>query len=147
MGRVAAGVTIGRSQQDVFDFLSNPANLPGWSPAFESAEWTSADAPGAGSTYRVSARLLRSRKHGLFEITQWDRPRLFSYRMNTRAFPIERIETTIALQPADDGTRVSFDSQFELVRMLRFAEGLFARFGEKQDGRNLDVAKRILEAG
>jgi hypothetical protein len=147
MGKLALSICINRSQQDVFDFLSNPANLPKWSSAFESAEWTTNDAHGVGSTYRVSARLFGFRKEGLFEIVQWDRPNLYSYRMNARAFPIERLESTIMLKPKNDSTQVTFESQFEIVGVLKFAEGYFAKMGEKQDGKNFDIAKRLLEAG
>ena len=62
MGKFTLSVFINRPQQHVFDFLSNPANLSKCSSDFESAEWTSADAPGIGSTYRVSANLLGSKK-------------------------------------------------------------------------------------
>ena len=49
MGKFAFGVFINHSQQDVFDFLSDPANLSKWNSAFESAEWTSSATPGIGS--------------------------------------------------------------------------------------------------
>ena len=146
MGTFTLSVLINRSQQDVFDFLSNPADLPKWSSAFESAAWTTNDAHGVGSTYRVSARILGSKKEGLVEIVQWDRPNLYSYRLNGRAFPIERMESTVSLRPKDDGTQVTFSSRFEVVGVLKFAEGFFARMGEKQDGKNFDSAKRLLDA-
>ena len=147
MQRFSVNVFINRSQQDVFDFLSDPANLPKWNSKFESAEWTSSDSPGIGSTYRVSVNLFGSRKQGLFEIVEWDCPDCFSYKMNARAFPIERMKSTITLRPKNDGTQVTFESRFELVGVLKFAEGFFAKMGEKQDGKNFDVAKRLLEAG
>ncbi len=147
MGKFTLSVFINRSQQEVFDFLSNPANLSKWSSAFESAEWASSGAPGIGSTYRVSARILGSKKEGLFEIVRWDRPNLYSYKMNARAFPIERLESTITLEQKYNGTQVTFESQFEIVGVLKFAEGIFAKMGEKQDGSNFDTAKRLLEAG
>ena len=62
MGKFAFGVFINNSQQDVFDFLSNPANFSKWSSAFESAEWTSSDAPGIASVYRASGNRLGSDK-------------------------------------------------------------------------------------
>ncbi len=94
MGQLTISIFINRSQQDVFDFLSNPANLPKWSSAFESAEWTSSDMTSMGSTYRVSAKLFGSKKEGRFEIVQWDRPNCYSYKMNARGrlvliFPVE----------------------------------------------------------
>ena len=62
MGKFAFGVFIHHSQQDVFVFLSDPANLSKWSYAFESAEWTFSDAPGIASVYRASGKRLGSDK-------------------------------------------------------------------------------------
>jgi hypothetical protein len=42
---------------------------------------------------------------------------------------------------------VTFESQFELVGILKSAEGFFANMGKKQDGSNFETAKKILEAG
>jgi hypothetical protein len=138
------------SQQEVFNFLSDPSYLSKWNSTFESAEWTSTDKPGIGSMYpmyRVSAKLLGSKKEGLFEILQWDRPNCYSYKMSQRAFPLERMASVIVLSPRHDGTQVTFESQFELVGILKFAEGFFANMGKKQDGSNFETAKKILEAG
>ena len=147
MGKLEFSVFINRSQQEVFDFLSNPANLSRWSAAYNSAAWTSDDAPDVGSTYRVSVTLLGSKKEGLVEIVQWNRPNLFGNRMITRAFPIERLEQTISLKPEGSGTQVTFESKFELVRGLKFAEDFLGKYGETQDKKNFEIAKRILEAG
>ena len=62
MQKFVLSVFINRSQQEVFDFLSDPANLSKWSSAFESAEWTSSDAPGIASVYRASGKRLGSDK-------------------------------------------------------------------------------------
>ena len=147
MGKFSFSVLINRSPQDVFDFLSDPANLPKWSAAFESAAWTTNGVPGAGSTYRVSAKLLGSKKEGLVEIVQWDRPNVYSYRLTARLFPIERMQSTVMLIPKNEGTQVTFESHFELMGAMKFTEGFFAKMGEKQDGQNFEVAKRLLEAG
>ena len=147
MGRFALSVFINRSQPYVFDFLSDPANLSKWDSDFESAEWTSSDAPGIGSVYRVSGRRLGSDKEGLFEIVQWVKPDRYSYKVKQRMFLIERMDTAITLKPKNNGTDVTFETQFELVGGLKFIDGIFARMGKKQVGRNLDIAKQILEAG
>ncbi len=147
MGQFTLSVFISRPQQDVFDYLSNPANLSKWDSDFESAEWTSSSAPGIGSTYRASGRRLGSEKDGFFEIVQWDRPNRYSYKVKERMFLFEHAETTITLKPKDNGTEATFESQFEIVGRLKFAEGFAARMGKKRIEGNLDAAKRLLEAG
>ena len=51
MGMFTLRVFINPLQQDVFDLLSDPADLSEWDSDFESAEWTSSDAPEIGSLY------------------------------------------------------------------------------------------------
>jgi uncharacterized protein YndB with AHSA1/START domain len=146
MGKFTINVFINRSQQKVFDFLSNPANLPKWDADFESAEWTSSGVPGIGSTYRASGKRLGSEKDGFFEIVQWDRPNRYSYKAKERMFLFERAEIAITLKPKGDGTEATCEYQFEIVGTLKFAEGFVARMGKKRIEGNLDTAKRLLEA-
>ena len=84
---------------------------------------------------------------GLFEITQWDSPRSYSYKsISGLPFPIERIESTVTLAPKENGTQLTFESQFGLVGILKLAEGMFGKLAEKGDGKNFDTVKRLLEA-
>ena len=147
MRQFTVSVFISRPQQDVFDFLSNPANLSKWDADFESAEWVSSDAPAAGSSYRASGRRLGSEKDGFFEIVQWDRPNRYSYKVKERMFLFERAETAITLKPKDNGTEATCEYLFDIVGRLKFAEGFVARMGKKRIEGNLNAAKRLLEAG
>jgi len=147
MEKFALSIFINRSEKDVYDFLSNPANLSKWNSNFISAEWTSSDAPGPGSTYRVLAKMSGKENEGLFEITQWSPPHHYSYKsISGLPFPIESIESAVTLAPKENGTQLTFESQFGLVGVLEFAEGMFRKLAEKGDGNNFDTAKRFLEA-
>jgi uncharacterized protein YndB with AHSA1/START domain len=147
MPTFSVSVFINRSQQDVFDFLTNPANLSKWNSVFESAEWTSSEAPGVGATYRVLAKMPGGKKEGLFEITQWDPPYSYSYKSIRLAFPIESIQSAITLVPNENGTQLTFESQFGIAGVLKFAESMFGKLSEKGDRRNFETAKHLLEAG
>jgi uncharacterized protein YndB with AHSA1/START domain len=147
MQKFTLSVFINRPLQDVFDFLSEPANLSKWNSNFASAEWTSSHAPGPGSTYKVLAKMSGGKNEGLFEITQWDPPQRYSYKSISKLpFPIERIESAVTLAPKENGTQITFESQFGLVGILKFAEGMFSKLAKKGDGDNFDTAKRLLEA-
>lgn len=148
MQRFTLSIFINRPLQEVFDFLSDPANLSKWNSNFASAEWTSSNAPGLGSAYKVLAKMSGGKDEGLFEITQWDPPQRYSYKSISRLpFPIESIESMITLTPKENGTLLTFESQFGLVGILKFAEGLFRKLAEKGEGANFDTAKRLIEAG
>jgi len=147
MGKFTVNVFINRPQQDVFEFLTNPANLSKWNSNFASAEWTSRDAPGLGSTYKVLAKMSGGKNEGLFEITQWDPPQRYSYKsISGLPFPIESIESAVTLASKENGTQITFESQFGLAGILKFAEGMFRKLATKGDGDNFDTAKRLLEA-
>jgi hypothetical protein len=147
MGKFTVNGFINRSQQDLFDFLSGPANIPKWDSDFEWAEWTSSGVPGIGSTCRASDKRLGSEKDGSFEIVQWDRPNRYNYKVTERMFRFEHAETIFALKPKDNGIEVTLESQFELVDSLKFAEGFAAKMGKKRIEGNLNAAKRLLEVG
>jgi carbon monoxide dehydrogenase subunit G len=52
MQKFTTSAFINRSQQDVFDFLGNPANFQQWMPLMQSAAWISSDETGVGTTGR-----------------------------------------------------------------------------------------------
>jgi hypothetical protein len=146
MQKFTVSIFINRPQQDIFDFLSDPANLSKWNSNFASAEWTSSNAPGLGSTYKVLAKMSGGKDQGLFEITQWDPPQSYSYKSISRLpFPIESIESAVTLAPKEKGTQITLESQFGLVGILKFAEGMFSKLATKGDGDNFDTAERLLE--
>ena len=53
MRRVEAGITISAPPEEVFAFVADLANLPRWQSGITSAERTSPDPVGVGSTARV----------------------------------------------------------------------------------------------
>ena len=146
MRKFTLSVFINRPQQDVFDFLSEPANLPKWDVDFVSAEWMSSEAPGIGSTYRASGKRLGSEKDGFFEIVHWDRPNRYGYKAKEHMFLFEQAEIIITLKPKSDGTEATCEYQFEIVSSLNFAEGFVAKMGKKRIESNLNTVKRLLEA-
>ncbi len=129
MQKFTISVFVNRSQQDVFDFLSDPVNLPKWDSDFESAEWVSSEAPGIGSIYRASGKRLGSEKEGLFEIVQWNRPNCYGYKVKERMFLFERAETAITLEPKEDGTAATCEYQFEIVGTSEICRGVRCQNG------------------
>jgi uncharacterized protein YndB with AHSA1/START domain len=145
MGDFSISVLVERSQRDVFDFMTDPTNLPKWNGMCESAEWLSSDPPGVGSTYRW-VKTTRTNKEAIFEIVEWDPPRRYCYRADPRMFPLKLIRTFYTFEPEDGGTRLTMNGHFELVGALRFLEGLLAKLGTNGDMKFLLAAKRVLES-
>ena len=147
MYKFTKSIFINRSQQDVFDFLSNPANLTKWASVVEFAEWTSTDIPGIGSTYKQVVKFLGRNSETIFEITSWDPPNRYSYKSINIPPPAESIESVITLASKENGTQLTFDAQIGAVGVFKFAEGMLGKMAEKGDGNNIETLKQLLEAG
>ena len=147
MSTFKLNVFINRSQQDVFDFLSNPAIKHKWMPMLESAAWTPSGEPGVGSTIRAMMKMAGKETEMRLEITQWDVPNRYGYKMLNVPFPMKAMAHSFRLEPEDGGTRVSQVGEFEMVSILRFAGGLMGKFATKLNGSELKTLKQLLEAG
>jgi carbon monoxide dehydrogenase subunit G len=147
MQKFTVSVFINRSQQDVFDFLSNPANFERWMPLMQSAAWTSGGEPGVGTTGRGTMKMAGREMALLLEVTRWDAPDRIGFKILNVQFPIEGTEYVYRLEPEDGGTRLTLDGEFEMVGILRFAAGLMSKTYVKSNGHELNIAKQLLEAG
>lgn len=81
------------------------------------------------------------------EITQWDVPNRYGYKMLTVPFPMKAMAHSFRLEPENGETRVSQVGEFEMVSMLSFAAGLMGKFATKMNGGELKTLKQLLEAG
>jgi uncharacterized protein YndB with AHSA1/START domain len=102
--------TIAASSDRVFDWLVDPANLTA-APLFLKAGWRNESLPpGVGAVREVIAAGAWLRE----EITAYDPPRAYSYRV-IKSFPAANHDGgTISLTPADLGTRVVWVSTYTI---------------------------------
>jgi uncharacterized protein YndB with AHSA1/START domain len=147
MATFTVSVFINRSPQDVFDFLSDPAIKHKWMPMLESAAWTSSGEPGVGSTMGAIMKMAGKETEMQLEITQWDVPNRYGYKVLTVQFPLKAMAHTFRLEPEDGGTRVSQVGEFEMVSILRFAAGLMGKMATRMNQNELNTLKQLLEAG
>jgi uncharacterized protein YndB with AHSA1/START domain len=146
MATFTVSVFINRSPQDVFDFLSDPAIKHKWMPMLESAAWTSSGEPGVGSTMGAIMKMAGKETEMQLEITQWDVPNRYGYKVLTVQFPLKAMAHTFRLEPEDGGTRVSQVGEFEMVSILRFAAGLMGKMASRMNQNELNTLKQLLEA-
>lgn len=130
----------------VFEVFADPVNHPRWNPVLQSAEWTSSDPPGIGSSFRGENKVFGSTKEALARISAWDPPRSYGFTLKTPLPPVDRLAAIFTLEPENSGTRVSQTTQVEYVAALRFLERPGAEWGRQQDRENLARAQRILGA-
>jgi len=147
MHMFTTSVFINRSPQRIFDFLSNPVNFERWMPLMQSAAWTSSGEPGVGTTGRGIMKMLGREMELLLEVTRWDVPGRLGFKILNNPFPLEVMEYVYRLEPEDGGTRLTLDGEIEMVRFMRFAEGLMGKMYVKSNRNELNTAKQLLEAG
>jgi carbon monoxide dehydrogenase subunit G len=145
MGQFSVSVFINRSQQDVFDFISDPATKHKWMPMLESAAWTSSGEPDVGSTMMAIMKMAGKETEMQLEISQWDAPNRYGYKILTVQFPLKAMAHSFRLDPEDGGTRVSEVGEFEMIRTLRFAAGLMGKFATRMNQNELNTLKQLLE--
>ncbi len=137
-------IYIDRPQQEVWDFISNPANLSLWSSTAVSGEWTSDGPPGVGSTAREVVKVLGRKTESISEITAWDPPNEYGRKMV--GGPVAG-EVTMKLDSKEDGTLLTISGTAEVGGFFKMAEGLVRKQTEKQGEIDLKALKRLLEEG
>lgn len=139
-----SSISVDRSQQDVFDYVSDPANDAQWQSGLESSELTSEGPLGAGSTSTVVTRFLGRRIEAITEITAWDPPNQSTAKTVNGPFPFE---VTTIVEENGDGTLLTIRGQAEFGGFFKLAEGLVGKQLDKQIASDLAGLKLLLEAG
>ncbi len=135
---------INRPPQEVWDFISNPANITQFSSNTEYAEWTSEGPPGVGSTQRDVGKVLGRKIKSTSEITAWDPPNKFGQKSTSGPLPWESMWK---LEPKESGTQLTVSAGAEVGGFFKMAEGLVVKQLVKMVNTNIEALKLLLEAG
>jgi carbon monoxide dehydrogenase subunit G len=135
---------VDRPMQDVFNFLSNPLNLPKWQSMIAKIEQVTPGAVGVGSKYKVAAEMLGRKIDGLMEITTFEPPARFGF--TNQAGPMQ-VTVTVTLKPVGTGAKISLNAQGNPGGVFKIAEGVLAGQVKSQMEANLARLKSVLEAG
>lgn len=133
------GATIRRVVEDVFDYVADPRNEPGWLPGAKSVTMTSDGELGRGSTF--VGEYERAGRVEL-EIVAFDRPSRVTFRAHSK---IVRFDDAVQLAPVEGGTRLDARMTAEPQGLLRLVGPLMGRTMRKQFASNWDHLRRALE--
>jgi carbon monoxide dehydrogenase subunit G len=137
-------VIIDRPQQEIWDFISNPANFPYLSSGNEPAEWASEGPPGVGSTLLEAGKVFGRRLEGTSQVTVWDPPNQFSRKYISGAF---QGNGTMKLESKSNGTQFTAYGQVEFGIITKVAGGLLSKLMDKQLNAEANALKLLLESG
>lgn len=136
-------VTIRRSTEDVFAYLSAFENLPAWNYALSSTRRTDSGPLGVGAQYTQIREIPR---HAVetFEVIQYEPVARLAIRGTLGPF---RAESSYHLEAADGATVLTNSMQLEPEGAMRLVVGLAGSGVKKAVAANLGVLKDLLERG
>ena len=133
-----------RTQQEVFDYLSEPTNDAKWRGSSVSAEWISDPPHGVGSTNKAVDKLMGRNIESTREITAWDPPNQFGFKGASGPMSFE---LTMTFEAQDNGTKATISVEARSGGLFKMAENLFAKQMEKQVSTDMASLKRVMGGG
>jgi uncharacterized protein YndB with AHSA1/START domain len=135
-------IGIERSIEDVFAYVSEPANLPAWNSAVRSVQPTSAASNATGSTYAMERLLPTGAAMNKLEIIMSEPPHRFAIRATDGPTPFAYRYDFIA---EDSGTILQVDAQVDLPGLAAVFSQLTKLAVKSGVDDNLATLKTILE--
>jgi uncharacterized protein YndB with AHSA1/START domain len=113
------------SPEAVFDYVTDPANLPKWQTATVSVEQLTDGPPGLGSRYRERLKGPFGRPvEQVVEFSEFDRPSRLHVHVVQGPYPVDGAWT---FEPSGQGTCVQFVAEGELGGLLKLLQPLARR--------------------
>jgi hypothetical protein len=136
------GVTIGRPIEEVFNYVSDPCNLPSWNSAVRSVRETGPGSPSAAAAYLMGRDLPDGPAENELVIDVWRHPREFTIRTTSGPTPFTY---RYLFSEEGSGTKVELAAEVELPGVAG-ALGPLASLAVKRGVKsNFADLKRILE--
>jgi carbon monoxide dehydrogenase subunit G len=135
---------IRRPRQEVFEFMSDPANDALYRSGAKFSEWSSEGPVGVGSTLRTVDRFLGRDVETTSEITMWDPPDKYAFQTVGGSFPAEY---TLEFESIEEGTKLTSRGEIEFRGFLKVVELSLSKQIENQAQSDFDTLKRLLESG
>ena len=145
MRRVEAGITIAAPPAEVFAFVADLANLPRWQTGIVSAEQTSPDPVGVGSTARVVRTMAGQSLTVDITITDFEPGRRLALASQASGVSVT---ATLEMDPVDGGTvaRSGIEIKAGSVFMAPL-EGMIANAAAGELASGLERLRDAVEGG
>jgi carbon monoxide dehydrogenase subunit G len=144
MAHYNASVDTRRPPDEVFAYLSDFSSTQEWDPGVIEAERIG-DAPvREGTEFRLLASFLGRQTPLTYRIVEYDPPNAVTFRgENSTVVSLDRI----TFEPADRGTRITYDADLALKGPLKLAGPLLGVAFKRVGDRALTGLRRTLEEG
>jgi uncharacterized protein YndB with AHSA1/START domain len=142
--RIEESVEINLPPEEVFDYVANPENLPGWSSQVLDVQKETQGELREGDRYTSVAKFLGRRFETPMEVTTHEPPRLHIDK--STGGPFEQEYTFVLEETAAGGTRLTQSAEGEPGGFFRLVGPLLEVAGRRQFKTDLANLKDLLEA-
>ncbi len=142
--RVEESVEINRSVEEVYEYVADPENLPGWSSTVLEVHKEAQGELREGERFTTVAKFLGRRFETPMEVTVHEPPRRHSDR--STGGPFEQEYTLILEETSGGGTHLTQVAEGEPGGFFRLVGPLLEMAGKRQFRADLENLKDLLEA-
>lgn len=143
MPTVSHSVTIMRSVQEVFAFVTDVRNNPRWQSNLLEARQLTDGPVQAGTSFREVRRLLGRQVEVTTQVTDYGPPTRFAVRSTSGPAPFQG---RFAFEDAGGSTKVTFTMEVQPVGPLKLAESMVRGALQRDTEAALERLKAVLEA-
>ena len=145
MPRVEESISIGRPAEDVFAYVTDPANDPVWQSGVVESELIGGGESRVGSRIRVVRRFLGRRMEFVGEVTRWEPPNRAEVKSVEGPF---RFDGSYQCEPEDGGCRLTVAGELGSFGGFfgKLADPVVTQMGVRQLRADLENLKDILES-
>ncbi len=143
MARIEGEILIERPVEEVFDYVADERNEPGYNREMLRAEKVTDGPIGVGSRFSATVRQGRRPADMEIEFTGYDRPRLLA--STSRAGTLH-VAGELTFGPAEGGTRMHWAWDVHPRGLMRLLGPLVTWIGRRQERRIWTGLKELLES-
>ena len=139
--RAEVAVTIRRTPEEVFTYITDLENAPRWAPVKEMRQLSEGPV-GMGSQLVQVITFMGQSFESKTEVTGYDPPEVFTFKSTSGPILFEQLFT---LSPIEEGTQLEVVLEGEPGGFFKLAQPLIAPAAQKQLHEQVDKLKQLLE--
>lgn len=144
MINIERSIIIGRPRQEVFDFVSDPANASKWRSTIKSSKWITPAPIGVGAKSQQTSQGLLASMANITEVTVWEPPDRIAQRIVEGGMG-GSFQHTFEFLSQPGGTTFTVKIEMEPGGILRLLSGMVVRQTGKMVEAELKTLKDLLE--
>ncbi len=143
MVKVELSKIVNRPVEEVFSFVTDPANNPRWQEGLVESRMTSSGPMGVGTQMTDVRKFLGRDMNSKLEVTAFEPNKKFVEKVVSGPLPFE---ISMTFEPSGNGTKINVLAQGEPGGFFKLAEGMVQKQLQSQLEGDAERLKRALES-